>query len=124
MAKRHPRDPQHDAYDADGTLFDRQGRQWRRRQGIIAPTRADALVREGAPWAIEWCVGGRDWHTQLGAEAWNSIQPQLIDPDTRRRISMKAWRTGRTKNVMFAEEWTDDQNRVLVLVIEGGPELR
>jgi hypothetical protein len=123
VAKGSRRDPHHDAYDADGSLWDREGRRWHRRRGIISPFEADAIVREGGPWAVEWCVGGRDWHpAECGA--WDDIQPQLIDPATRRKISLKAARTGRSKTVMIAEEWVDDAGHVLVLVIEGGPDLR
>jgi hypothetical protein len=73
------------------------------------PHWADTLVNAGAPWAIEWCVGGRDRHTHLRGNAWANIQPELIDRDARQRAATKAARTGRSKIVMFL--WSGPTNR-------------
>lgn len=124
MAPRAHPDPQRDSYDVDGALLDLHGNRWRRRRGIIEPATADEIVRAGGVWAVEWCGGGRNWHHGTDRTPWTEIQRKLVDPRTLDRLSEKARRKGRSRTVMFAEEWTGEGGARLVLVVEGGPHLR
>jgi hypothetical protein len=124
MARREHHDPHHDAYDADEALWDRHGHRWRRQRGIIEPAEADEIVRAGGVWAVEWCGGGRDWHLGTDRTPWKEVQRKLVDPRKLDRLSAKARRKGRSRTVMFAEEWSGEGGDRLVLVVEGSPHLR
>jgi hypothetical protein len=103
---------------ADGRLWDRQGRPWRRVAEWLEPREAETLVAAGARWMVEWCGGRMEWPDEVNDGALvHDLLPAMM-------LRAKADRLSRRRTVptvIVAERWRDDDGANLVLFYESGP---
>lgn len=101
---------------ADGLLWDRDGKPWRRRNGWLEPDAAADLLAAGSRWLVQWCGEGFTWYDQTSVTA-KELQERMIDRGKARRLLSKRV----TRTMIVAEHWCDDVDGDLVVFFESGP---
>jgi len=99
--------------------------RWTRTHEAFGARAALDAVDHGTPWAVLWCAGSvsRSEETRSAARALARVRASLIEPAERERLFEKAQRKGRTKTVIMAERWEDQDRKPLILFYETGPYL-